>query len=272
LELVVLAVGHGLTFQWNRSSSVGAGSDAAITASDPTLDTFPIEVTEMNGMTQIADSFLLFNASGASFVQSYLLPEMRGAAQFEEDAKFFLSTGTHPQPATFTGLRTVTGVTAVTPGTNGDALDLPILNSLIRAMPARYRSNPSRLAFYLPISLADDIVEKKSTRETGLGDRYMDDAERIPGPRPMFKHGGIFGYGVSHLPTNETQGSNSDAGTVYLVHRDMPVIGDGLTIRIEPYRDPNFLTRLQVQQWVGLGYQFTDAIVRRVGVRPAVFS
>jgi len=52
------------------------------------------------------------------------------------------------------------------------------------------------------------------------------------------------------------------------VHRDQPVIGDGLTIRMEPYRQEGFVTKLQLQEFVGLGYQFPTALVRRAGVLP----
>ena len=260
---------QGLTFQWNRSSSAGAGSTAAITASDPTLDTFPIEVTELNGAAVVPDSFLQFNASGTAFVQQYLLPELRGAAQYEEDRAFFLGAGAHPDPATFTGFHDVTGVTVVTAATNGDAFTEEILGSMLRALPAAFRSDPSRLAFYLPISLGDDLLDIRAARVTALGDRVTETDANRPGPMPIARHRSVNVYAVPQLPNDEDQGTSTGvASTIYLVHRDQPVIGDALTIRMEPFRQEGFVTKLQLQEFVGLGYQFPTALVRRAGVLP----
>ena len=260
---------QGLTFQWNRSSAAGAGSTAAITASDPTLDTFPIEVTELNGAAVVPDSFLNFNASGTAFVQQYLLPELRGAAQYEEDRAFFLGDGAAPDPATFTGFHDVTGVTAVTPSTDGDAFTEDILGSLMRALPAAFRSNPSRLAFYIPTALGDDLLDIRAARVTALGDRVTESDANVPGPMPIARYRSVNVYAVPQLPTDEVQGgSAAEAATIYLVHRDQPVIGDALTIRMEPFRQEGFVTKLQLQEFVGLGYQFPSALVRRAGVLP----
>jgi len=193
----------GLSFQWNRSSAAGAGSTSAITASDPTLDTFPIEVTELNGAAVVPDSFLQFNASGTAFVQQYLLPELRSAAQYEEDRAFFLGAGAAPDPATFTGFHDVTGVTAVTPGTNGDAFTEDILGSLMRALPAEFRGNPSRLAFYIPTALGDDLLDIRAARVTALGDRVTETDANVPGPMPIARYRSVNVYSVPHLPTDE---------------------------------------------------------------------
>lgn len=251
----------GITHEWGRTST------DPITDSEPTLDTFDIEVSELNSKVVVPDSFQMFNAQGMSFVAQNLLPAMRGAAQYEEDRAFFMSTGTATDPATFKGLRSVTGVTSVSASTNGDAFDLSILSSLLRAMPVAFRSDVARLAFYMPISLADDFAEIISERATVLGDRLLSEASGV-GPRAFGMYRGVPVYGISHLPNNETQGGSTDCGTVFLVHRDIPVIGDALTIRIEPYRRENFIDVLQLQAWVGLGYQFPAGVVRRVGVRP----
>src|SRR5690606_9897104 len=133
----------GITHQWNRNST------SAINESDPTLDTFDIEVAELNSKVTVPDSFQFFNAQGASFVSQNLLPAMRGAAQYEEDRVFFLGTGAGADPSEFKGLMAQTGFTTVSAGANGDAFDLSILSSLLRAMPARYRNQVGRLAFYL---------------------------------------------------------------------------------------------------------------------------
>jgi HK97 family phage major capsid protein len=260
----------GLSWQWNRSSAVGAGSTTDITTSEPTLDTFAIEVTELNGAVPVTDGFLQFNASGPTFVQQYLLPEMRAAAQYEEDRAFFLSTGTHPQPATFAGLRYATGVTEIPAGANGDPFTEDMLNSLMRAMPVAFRGNPDQLAFYLPVSLADDLLTLRSRRETGLGDRTLERDYNRPGPQPVAFYRGVPVFAVPQLPTDEVQGTADNAATIYLLHREQPVIGDALTIRIEPYRRSGFQTLIQLQEFVGLGYQWPEAIVRRSGVLPAV--
>lgn len=257
----------GITHQWNRSST------GDITPSDPTTDTFAIEVAELNSKVNVADSFQLFNAQGASFVSQNLLPAIRGAAQYEEDRVFFLGTGVSTDPVEFKGLMTQPGVTSVAASGNGDAFTLTVLNSLLRGMPVRYRNQVSRLAFYLPVSLADDFVDIISDRATLLGDAYLGagSAGAGPGttlgPTPVGYYRRIPVYAVPQLPDNQTQGSSSGiASTIFLVHRDIPVIGDALTIRIEPFRAENFITKLQLQQWVGLGYQWSDAIVKRVGV------
>lgn len=260
---------QGLSAQWNRSSSVGAGSTAAITGSDPTLDTFPIEVTELNMASVVPDSFLEFNASGTVFVQQYLLPEMRGAAQYAEDGQFFLSSGSHPDPATFKGFKAATGVTAVSAGTNGDTFALDILSSLLRAMPVAFRGNISRLAFYVAVPIGDDYGDLLAARQTPLGDRSLERFANQPGPAPIGVHKGIPIYSAPQLPTDETQGTASNASTAYLVHRDTPVIGDALTLKMEPYRQEGFVTKLQLQEFVGLGYQFPASVVRRPGVLPA---
>ena len=251
----------GIGFQWNRSSAVGGGSLAQITPSDPTLDTFPLEVTELNGMVPIADSFLQFNTAGAAFVQSYLLPQLRGATQYEEDAKFFLSTGVHPDPATFEGILRVQGGTVV--AATAAPFNLGMLASLLRAMPVNYRNQTGRLAFYISVPTADDYGDELEDRKTPIGDRTLERYENIPGPMPIGVYRGVPIYSVPHiLPDANNQ------TTISLVHRDIPVIGDALSIRIEPFRDRRFVTELQVQEYVGLGYQFPEAIVRRDGVQP----
>ena len=261
---------QGLTFQWNRSSAVGTGSMGQIVETDPTLDTFPIEVTELNGKVSIPDGFLQFNASGPVFVQDYLLPELRGAAQYEEDRQFFLSTGIHPDPNTFAGILKVIGVTIVPASANGDPFDLTILGDLLRAMPVAYRARPDRLAFFVSVPLGDDYGDALEARNTALGDKALERFTNKPGPMPLGIYRGVPIYSVPHLAQNETQGTSSDASTVALVHLDIPVIGDALSIRIEPYRAENFITKLQLQEFVGLGYQFKEALVRRPGVRPRV--
>lgn len=257
----------GIAHQWNRAST------GDISATDPTTDTFAIEVAELNSKVNVADSFQLFNAQGGAFVSQHLLPAIRGAAQYEEDRVFFLGTGAATDPVEFKGLMTQAGVTSVAAGGNGDAFTLTVLNSLLRGMPVRYRNQVSRLAFYLPVSLADDFVDIISDRATLLGDAYLGagSAGAGPGttlgPTPVGYYRRIPVYAVPQLPDNQTQGSATGvASTIFLVHRDIPVIGDALTIRIEPFRAENFITKLQLQQWVGLGYQWSDAIVKRVGV------
>lgn len=259
----------GMSFTWNRASG------AALATGDPTTDkNFSIEVTDLDGQVTIDDSFSLFNAQGASFVSQILLPEMRGAAQNIEDQAFFLGSGVAPDPSTFTGLHDVAGVTAVTPSANGDAfVSTTIFGSMIRAMPSKYRANPGRLAFYVPVGIGDDYADEISARVTSLGDFYQGGRAGgtptiPPGPTPVGYYRGIPIFAAWMLPQNETQGTSNTAATLYLVHRDIPVIGDALQIRIEPYRLQAFQTALQLQEWVGLGYQWPDAIVRRPGVLP----
>lgn len=258
----------GITHEWNRTST------AAINASDPTLDTFDLEVAELNSKVVVPDSFQMFNAQGASFVGQNLLPAMRGAAQEEEDRVFFLGTGVATDPVEFKGLMAATGVTAVTAGANGDAFTLDILSSLLRAMPVRYRNQVARLAFYMPISRADDFADIVATRATSLGDAFLGAAQgggmglgNAVGPTPVGYYRRIPVFGVPQLPDDQTQGTATNiASTIFLVHRDIPVIGDALTIRIEPHRAEDFITKLQLQAWVGLGYQWPEAVVKRVGV------
>lgn len=261
----------GLSFQWNRQNTPSTGSLTEITASDPTLDTFPIEVTELNGATVVADSFLHFNASGASFVSQYLLPEFRGAAQAAEDRAFWLGTKAGNDPSTFFGLRHQTGVTDANPApTAGTAFSEGVLNSMLRAMPAAFRQDPSRLAYYLPLPLGDDFAELRAQRATGLGDRFTESETTVPGPTPIGRYRGINVYGIAQLPTNEKVGAGedevTDLGTAYLVHRDFLAIGDGLSMRIEPIRLPNFVTRIQLQEFVGLGYEWPTSVVRYSGI------
>ncbi len=258
----------GITHQWNRVST------AAITDSEPTVDTFDIEVAEMNSKVVVPDSFQEFNAQGASFVGKHLLPGMRGAAQYEEDRVFFLGTGVNPDPTQFKGLMAMTGFTSVVAGANGDAFTLDILSSLVRALPARYRNQIGRLAIYAPISIADDFADIVANRATSLGDAFLSASGgggmglgNAVGPVPVGYYRRIPVYGVPQLPDNQTQGSAvGKASTLFLVHRDIPVIGDALSIRIEPHRAEDFITKLQLQAWVGLGYQWPTAIVKRVGV------
>lgn len=257
---------QGLEFEWNRGQTKGSLSD--IDASDPTLDTFPIEVTELNGKTVVPDSFLEFNASGTAFVQSYLLPALRGAAQREEDRAFFLSKGVHPDPSTFQGILAVSGATVVVASADGDPYTLEILGSLLRAMPKAFRKNPTGLGFYLPTSLADDHLDELEARKTPMSDAVLERYANIPGPAPVAVYRSVPIFSVPQLPDDETQGANSDAGTISLLPRNIPAIGDALSIKIEPFRAENFITKLQIQEFVGLGYQWKEAVTRRAGVRP----
>lgn len=254
---------NGISHVWGRSSM------SNIADGDPTLDTFEVEVQELNSKTTVPDSFSLFNAQGTSFIQQVLLPAMRGAAQYEEDRSFFLSDGVAPNPTKVIGLRHKTGVSVVLPSANGDAFSQNVLTSLLRAMPARYRGDVTRLAYYVAVPIADDYGDILAARQTPGGDVWLERFSAQPGPAPIGVHRGIPIYAVPHLPSNETQGTNNDCTTIYLVHRDIPVIGDALAIRIEPYRRENFIDVLQLQEFVGLGYQWPDAVVRRSGVRPA---
>jgi len=258
----------GMAFGWNRAAG------AALDNGDPTLNTFDIEVGELQGDVVVDDGFGLFNAAAGSFVSQYLLPEMRGAAQQAEDGAFFLSDGVDPYPTTFKGLKHATGVTAITASTDGDAFTVALFEAMLRAMPTKYRANPSRLVFYVPVGIADDYAELIATRQTALGDSYLGGtptptASVTPGPSPAGYYRGIPVVGVYHLTQDETQGTSDVAGTCFLVHRDIPVIGDALSIRMEPYRLRAFQTALQLQEYVGLGYQWPDAIVRRPGVLAA---
>ena len=269
---------NGIAHQWNRSSAVGAGSTTALTETDPTLDTFDLEVTELNSAVKVPDSFALFNAQGVQFISSVLLPAMRDAAQFAEDRQFFLSTGVHPDPKSFRGLKNMLGGTTLIPSANGDVFSVATANagvisadtlaSLLRALPINYRDDLSKLAFYIPVARADDYGDYLATRQTPGGDNWLQRFANVSGPMPIGVHRGIPIYAVPHLPTNETQGTSTDASTVYLVHKDVPVIGDALTLRIEPYREKGFIDTLQLQEFVGLGYQFPQGIARRAGVRP----
>lgn len=260
----------GLGFQWNRPSQ--GGSLSAITPTDPTLDTFPIEVSELAGATIVADSFLHFNASGANFVSQYLLPEFRGAAQAAEDLAFWLGNGSHPAPATFRGFRTMTGVTEAHPVTGsatGVQFSEDVLNNMLRAMPAAFRSNPSRLAYYLPLARADDFAEIRAARATALGDQYAQDRTTVPGPVAIGRYRGIDVYGIAQLPDDEIfdQDGVVESGTGYLVNRDFVSIGDGLTLRIEVHRQPGFASRIELQEFVGLGYEWPTAVVRHQGIQ-----
>lgn len=258
----------GITHQWNRTST------DAINESDPTLTTFDLEVSELNSKVAVPDSFQLFNAQGGSFVSQNLLPAMRGGAQYEEDRVFFLGTGAGSDPKEFKGLMHQTGFTSVVSGANGDAFDLGILSSLLRALPAAYRNQVGRLAYYLPISLADDFADIIADRATSLGDAFLSASGgggmglgNAVGPVPVGYYRRIPVYGVPQLPDDQTKGSSAGkASTIFLVHRDIPVIGDALSLRIEPIRVENFITKLQLQAWVGLGYQWPEAIVKRDGV------
>lgn len=262
----------GLAFQWNRQNTPSTGSLTPVNETDPTLDTYPIEVTELNGATRVADSFFHFNASGPRFVGDYLLPEFRSAAQAAEDLAFWLGTGSHPSPATFRGLRHALGVTDANPGPVAAQFTEDVLNRMLRAMPAAFRTNPGRLAFYLPLARGDDFAEIRAARATALGDRYAEAQTTVPGPASLGRYRGIDVFGVPQLPTDEVVGGNSDCSTAYLVHRDTVAIGDGLTVRIEPHRIQDFQTLVQLQEFVGLGYEWPEAVVRFSGLRPKATS
>jgi hypothetical protein len=253
-----------LSFEYNDNDG------GSITDSDPTNDKFPIEVTDVKGAVTVGDSFLDFNAAGLAYTQDYLIPGLRSALQINEDGKFFLGNWTsgRADPSTFKGLRSVSGVTAVAAGTNGDAFTLKIMISLLRALPARYLNDRRRLAFYLPSPLGWDFGEIIADRKTALGDRFLEQFFNQPGPTPIGQFDGVPVY-TKDLPVNETQGSNSDAGTIYLAHRDALAVNSDPMLKLEPYRQAGFRTRLQIMSYTGLGYRFVDAIVRRVGVRPA---
>jgi hypothetical protein len=256
--------------QWNRSSAVGAGSTTAITPADPTLDTFSLEVTELNAACVVPDSFSFFNAQGTNFISSVLLPAMRSAAMRAEDLAFFRSSGVHPNPKSFRGLKNMLGATVIAASTNGDAFTQDLLETLLRAMPVRFRGDNSKLAFYIAVPRGDDWSAFLRARQTTGGDAWMQNFANNPGPKPIGVFNGIAIYTVPQEPTNEVQGSATNASTAYLVHKDIPVVGDAVSLRIEPYRMEGFVDKLQLQQFVGLGYQFPEAIVRRAGILPKV--
>src|SRR5690606_18457092 len=191
----------GITHEWNRTSTV------AINESDPTLDTFDLEVAEMNSKVSVPDSFQMFNAQGMSFVSQNLLPAMRGAAQYEEDRVFFLGTGAATDPVEFKGLMAQSGCTTAAAGTDGDAFTLAILSSLLRALPVRYRNQVGRLAFYVPVSIADDFADIIADRATALGDAFLSATGgggqglgNAVGPVPVGYYRRIPVYGVPQLP------------------------------------------------------------------------
>ncbi|GEM47208.1 hypothetical protein [Deinococcus cellulosilyticus] len=261
----------GMAFTWGRNTNTTAIADAG----NPNNDTFSITVQNLDGYVNIDDSFALFNAQGTSYVSSNLLPAMRGTAQEQEDAAFFMSTGIAPYPTAFTGLHQVAGATTVTPSTNGDAFTLDVLDSIVTAMPTRFRKNPSRLKILLPVELADDFAKLVRNRATGAGDAYLGATPAgqatVPvGPTPIGYYRQIPVYAVYHLTMGETQGTAVGiCGTIMCIHQDIPMIGDAVQLRMEVVRERGFKSILQLQEYVGLGYQFPSAIVRRRGVKRA---
>jgi len=257
----------GIPVTWGRRNSTTP------TPSDATAGSFTIEVDNLEAFTEVGDDYVLFNPAGLSFTQQVLIPAIRERLQYAEDEAWFLATGTAPYSTVFTGLLNVTGVTAVAPtGANGDPLTLAKLDELIHAMPAEF-ADVSKLAFYLPWERALEVQELQIA--SGINDvaaRLMLQGGGLPpGPAPITVYRGIPVYGVSHLPTNQTVGTSTNASTIFLVNRDVLAIGDAGTLRIEPIRQPGFKTLLQLQEWVGLGYSaWKTAIVRATGVLPKV--
>lgn len=257
---------NSLTFEYNDEDG------GSITDSDPTNAKFPIEVTDIKGAVTVGDSFLDFNAAGVQYSNQYLIPGLRSSLQLAEDLQFFLGNWSSGRaaPSTYKGLRYATGVTAVAPSTNGDAFTLKLLASLLRALPARYLGAKNRLAFYLPPHLGWDFGEIIADRKTALGDKYLEQFYAMPGPTPIGQIDGVPVYIKDGLPATETQGSSSVASTIYLVHRDALAVNSDPMIKLEPYRKEGFRTRLQIMSYTGLGYRFSEAIVRRAGVLAAV--
>ncbi|NJK46742.1 MAG: hypothetical protein HC933_23040 [Pleurocapsa sp. SU_196_0] len=261
---------EGFGFQWGRETTNSA-SDG--TDTDPTLDEYAIEVDSLEGFHEVRDGFVLFNPAGAAFVQQNLIPGMRRGMQRAEDKAGFLSVGSAPYSTKWRGLKGAVGATVIASSTNGDAFTLDMMGVFLRAMPARLREDPSRLAYYLPPARCDDFVDLIAARATTGGDAYVGmrpGQENLvaPGMVPIGFYRNIPVYSTWCLPTSETQGTSTDAATGYLVHRDMVKIGDGAAVRIEPYRKPGFKTRLQIQTFVGVGYPDPAGIVRRAGIRP----
>lgn len=55
-----------------------------------------------------------------------------------------------------------------------------IFKNLVEKMPARYRTNPSQLAIYVPVALGDAYVDALSARGTALGDTVLQDGSLRP--------------------------------------------------------------------------------------------
>ena len=255
---------QGLNFHWGESTT------SPLAESDPTLDTYDLKMARMTGAVRVADSLLNFNAAGPRFVNDYLLPEFRGAAQMAEDAAFFLSTGAAPWPTEWKGLRHMDNVTEVASSANGDVITLDRLDEMLSALPAAFRQDTDNLAFYMPAELADAVVKLLRDKPTPTGDFYTGagpGAAQSPavGPAPMARYRGVYIYNIPHAGMNETQGNSNNAGTAYLVYRPILTIGDGLAVRIEPWRDKGFMTLIQLEEWVGFAASWPEAVVRRPG-------
>lgn len=258
--------GGGITQEWER------GETTEITTSDPTTDTFSLRMTEQNSSVLVPDKFMLFNIEGARVIGQTLFPIIRQQAQLDEDRKIFTSNGIAPNPTRLIGLRHATGVVEIVPGTNGDTYSEKYLNDMKRNMPREFKRNPMNMAYYVPDFVAEDFGQAREARATQLGDRYLEQFYNQPGPVPIGVKGGVPVYSAWMLPEDETRGTSTDCGTAILMPRDVVAIGDAVMFRLEPYRDKSFKTYLQTQHFVALGYSFPGAIVRRPGLRPAVFS
>jgi hypothetical protein len=255
--------GSTITSQWGRVST------AAITESDPTHGSFVLKVDELNTKTVVADSWELFNPQSVGYTKDVLIPEIMRQNALAEEAAFWLSTGIAPYSTQWNGLATVVGKTTVAPATNGTPFDDKTLGKLLRALPSKYRRN-SDLAFYVAVSIGDDWGDILSARQTSGGDTWIQKYANQPGVMPIAEYRGIPIYPVQALPTNQVQGSASNATTVYLVNKRVPIIGDALKVRMEPYRRENFLTAIQLQSFVGLGWNLPEAIVAAPGILPKV--
>lgn len=181
--------------------------NSQITASDQTFGQVQLQAKKLAALTKLSSE--LFEDSDPG-VEQIVMADLARVLALEEDAKFLTGDGTSNTPK---GLENITGVNVdtTTLGTDGSAPSFDDLADVLYRLDADNVPAEGRAWIVHPRT----VNTLRQIKDTGSGSNvYLWADPAMPGDPPT-----LWGYPVyttTAISIAETQGSNSDASSIYL--------------------------------------------------------
>jgi HK97 family phage major capsid protein len=221
---------------------------AAITPADPTTDTVTLTARSLAAMIQV-NRELLEDAPNAESVVTNVLAQ---AMAVQLDAAGLVGSGTPPTPQ---GIRGATGPTQVSMGTNGAAFTAwgPVLDLVRDLEIANAGTLTAMIAHPRTWRAVNGLVD--TTNQPLLAPPRIADVPRLS---------------TTSLPINETQGTSTDASTLFAGDFSEVLLGLRTDLRIQ-LLDQTYAANGQVGflAWMRADWQLARpaAVGRLIGVR-----
>lgn len=190
--------------QTGGATAYWVAENSAITASDQTWGQVQLQAKKLAALTKLSSE--LFEDSDPQ-VEALVMADLARVLALEEDAQFLRGDGSGSTP---TGLENITGVNVdtTTLGTDGGTPSFDHLADMLYALDADNVPADGRAWIVHPrtVNTLRQIKDSDS--------KYLWADPAAPGDPPT-----LWGYPVfttTAIPIDETQGSSSDASTIYL--------------------------------------------------------